>query len=116
MCFAPPLEEIIDVDDDVMFAGCPPPPLPRQDVRGKKQRRCSLIEMMSPSCSHLGAFSSTVTLWPFLVHSIAAVRPPKPAPTITTLIPVLGYPETAVAHMVAVEAIVFAVEVVGIDN
>lgn len=32
-----------------------------------------------------------IAVWPLSVHSIAAVRPPKPAPTMITRIPVLGY-------------------------
>ena len=30
------------------------------------------------------------TVWPWRWHSIAAVRPPKPAPTMRTLMPLLG--------------------------
>jgi len=48
----------------------------------------SLILIMSPCCSHFGAFSSTDTVCPFSLASILAVNPPKPAPTITTWIPV----------------------------
>jgi hypothetical protein len=44
-------------------------------------------DMISPSGLSCGNFSSRITECPLRWHSIAAVRPPKPAPTMMTLIP-----------------------------
>lgn len=44
---------------------------------------------MSPRGLREGNDSRRVTVWPWRWHSIVAVRPPKPAPTMITLIPVL---------------------------
>lgn len=38
--------------------------------------------------------SRTRTLCPFLTHSIAAVRPARPVPTIRTSMPLFGYEPT----------------------
>lgn len=35
--------------------------------------------------------SMILTLWPFLTHSIAAVKPARPVPTIKTSMPDFGY-------------------------
>jgi hypothetical protein len=54
---------------------------------------------LSPAVLMVSLRSSTRTLWPFLVHSIAAVRPARPVPTTSTSIPVEGYEPTGFASL-----------------
>ena len=47
--------------------------------------------------------SNTRTLCPLRMHSIAAVRPARPVPTISTSIPVAGYEPTRFETMLRIE-------------